>query len=207
MNTNPDETTLALWLDDELTGEQLAAVESWAANHPDQLAARAQIREWRSMVASAVPATEEPPYPDFFNSRILQSIRETAPREHATSAVTGSEKALASGSFWSGWKGWFMPAAACAGMVLAFWSGTKAAKPGAIVEYDVSNAPRAIPVEQLVYTPDMGVNAELFASSHASATVIVLNGVAAIPDSTDFFSTVENFGDRDIDSTADLQSE
>ena len=201
MNTNPDETTLALWLDDELTGEELAAVESWAQNHPDQLAARAQIREWRSMVASAVPATEEPPYPDFFNSRILQSIRETAPHEAAPHQAPVVAKKP------SFWKGWFMPLAACAGMVLAFWTGTKAAKPGDIVEYDVSNAPRAIPVEQLVYTPDMGVNAELFASSHASATVIVLSGVAAIPDSTDFFSTVENFGDRDIDSTADLESE
>ncbi len=31
MNTNPDEATLALWLDDELTGENLAAVEAWAS--------------------------------------------------------------------------------------------------------------------------------------------------------------------------------
>jgi len=201
MNTNPDETTLALWLDDELTGEDLAAVESWAMNHPDQLAARQEIREWRTLLASAVPATEEPPYPDFFNSRILQSIRESAPGEatpprHETPAKKNPPF----------WKTWWMPLAACAGMALAFWTGTKTAKPALVADYDVSNAPKAIPVEQLVYTPDKGVNAELFASSHAAATIIVLNGVAAIPDTTDFFSTVENFGDREIDSTADIDT-
>ena len=47
MNTNPDEAALALWLDDELTGEQLAAVEAWAAGQPEQLSAREEIREIR----------------------------------------------------------------------------------------------------------------------------------------------------------------
>jgi len=61
MNTNPDEATLALWLDDELTGEQLAAVEAWAANQPEKIAAREGIRRWRATMAAAIPASEEPP--------------------------------------------------------------------------------------------------------------------------------------------------
>ena len=36
MNTNPDETTLALWLEDELTGAELAAMDAWAADMPEQ---------------------------------------------------------------------------------------------------------------------------------------------------------------------------
>ena len=106
MNTNPDEITLALWLDDELTGAELAKVEAWAAEHPEQFEARARIREWRAHLSSAMPANEEPPYPDFFNSRVLQAIQ-SAP------AVT----AKSNGSFW---RSWFIPAAACAGMVMAF---------------------------------------------------------------------------------------
>ena len=43
MNMNPDEATLALWLDDELTGPEKAVVEAWASQHPDQLAAREEI--------------------------------------------------------------------------------------------------------------------------------------------------------------------
>lgn len=189
MNTNPDEETLALWLDDELTGESLAAVESWAIHQPDQLAARDEIRNWRSLLARTIPSLEEPPYPDFFNSRIQQAIRET------------SLKVTRKPSYWNAW---FMPLAACAGMALSFWIGTQSNTPK--MEYDVAGAPKAIPVEPIVYTPEKGVEAEWFASSNASATVIVLNGVAAIPDTTDFSETVYLPTDRDFDATAESSS-
>jgi hypothetical protein len=190
MNTNPDEATLALWLDDELTGSEQAAVEAWAAGQPEQLAAREEVRRWRKMIASAVPASEEPPFPDFFNSRILQAIQ--APPTPKTTAAPAKERSI--------WRSWLVPLTACAGMALAFWVGKQSQ---AVPEYDVSNAPRAIPVEPMVYTPETGVKAEWFASSKASATVIVLNGVTAIPDSTDFSETVYLPTDREIDSTAD----
>lgn len=191
MNTNPDEATLALWLDDELTGRELAAVEAWANGRPEQLAAREEIRRWRETMASAISASEEPPYPDFFNSRVQQSIREQAPK-----AETPAHRAF--------WKSWLMPATACAGMVLAFWVGKETQS---VPEYDVANAPRAIPVEPVVYTPESGVNAEWFASAKASATVIVLNGVTAIPDTMDFSETAAVPVDREIDSMADNQVE
>ncbi len=190
MNTSPDEATLALWLDDELTGEELAGMESWASRHPAQLAAREGIRRWRATISAAIPASEEPPYPDFFNTRVLQAIRESAAE---AKTVTGKRPF---------WRSWLMPMAACAGMVLAFWVGVKSANSPA---YDVAGAPKAIPVEPVVYTPENGVDAEWFASYHASATVIVLNGVAAIPDSTDFSETVVNPMIREIDSTASLE--
>jgi anti-sigma factor RsiW len=183
----PDETTLALWLDDELTGSDLASVEAWAATQPEQLAAREEIRRWREMVTSNMAASVEPPYPDFFNSRVLQSIREQAP------VPTPPEKK----PFF--WKSWLMPIAACAGMAFTFWAGMKTQS---VPEIDVTGAPRAIPVDPVVYTPENGVNAEWFTSSEASATVIVLNGINAIPDSMDFSETVYVPMDREIDSTA-----
>jgi anti-sigma factor RsiW len=187
MNTNPDEAALALWLDDELAGGDLAAVETWASGRPAQLAAREEVRRWRAMMA-AIPAAEEPPYPDFFNSRVLQSIREQASKLEPVPKK----------SFFR--QSWLMPLAACAGMALAFWVGTKT---HATADFDVAGAPRAIPVEPVVYTPETGVKAECFASTQASAMVVVLNGVAAIPDATDFSETVEVPRLREIDSTAD----
>jgi hypothetical protein len=187
MNMKPDETTLALWLDDELIGTELASMEAWAATQPEQLAAREEIRRWRETVTANVAASVEPPYPDFFNSRILKSIRE---QTHAPSLL---EKKPFS------WKSWLMPAAACAGMALTFWAGMKTQ---AVPEIDVAGAPRAIPVDPVLYTPENGVNAEWFTSREASATVIVLNGITAIPDSMDFSETVYVPMDREIDSTA-----
>lgn len=191
MNTNPDETKLALWLDDELHGEELAAVEAWAKDHPQHLAAREEIRQWRGLMASAIPAAEEPPYAEFFNGRIARAIREQS-AESKTAAIQRRS-----------WQSILMPLAACAGMVLAFWLGGKTAKP-AIPEINVAGAPKAIPVDPILYTPEKGVKAEWFSSAEASATVIVLNGVSAIPDTIDFSKTASHGGEREIDATAEF---
>jgi hypothetical protein len=104
------------------------------------------------------------------------------------------------------WQSWVMPLAACAGMVLAFWLGMKTKSEPARPGFDVAGVPRAIPVEPILYTPDRGVKAEWFASSDASATVIVLNGVDAIPDDMDFSKTVTMPEGGEINSTADRQA-
>jgi hypothetical protein len=194
MNTNPDETRLALWLDDELHGEDLAAFEAWVAGQPQHFAAREEIRRHRKMMAAVIPAAVEPPYADFFNSRISRVIREQ-------SALTAP---IASRSF--SWRALLMPLAACAGMALAFLAGTRMTKPAA-PQINVAAIPRAIPVEPVLYTPERGVEAEWISSSDAAATVIVLNGVDAIPDETDFSETVSLQGGGEIDSTAATEPE
>jgi hypothetical protein len=144
------------------------------------------------MMASELPSSQEPPYPEFFNHRVTRSIREMEARPAAIpKAASGFS-----------WRSWFMPVAACAGMAIAFWLGGK--RTDGVPEIDVAGAPRAIPVEPVLYTPESGVSAEWFASAEASATVIVLNGVEAIPDATDFSETVFLKGQREIDSTAAL---
>jgi hypothetical protein len=192
---NPDETRLALWLEDELQGEELAAFEVSLSGRQDLIAARDEARRWRKMMSTALPASEEPPYPEFLNHRVARSILELDMKP----VVPEKPKAGFS------WRSWFMPAAACAGMVFAFWLGGKQA--GGVAEIDVTGAPRAIPVEPILYTPESGVSAEWFASVEASATVIVLNGVDAIPDTTDFSETVYLKHEREIDSTAALDKQ
>lgn len=190
MNTNPDETRLALWLDDELTGTDLSEMEAWAATHPEHLAAREELRSFRNMMAAHLPASEEPPYPDFFLSRINQGIRDlqvTAMPAKPTAAV-------------SFWKSWVMPLAACAGMVLAFGIGKRS--------NEAAGALTVVPsVSPVVYTPEEGVDAEWFASAGANANIIVLQGVAAIPDSTDFSETVYVPTVSESDRTATREKE
>ncbi|MEX1115761.1 MAG: hypothetical protein WEB53_10965 [Akkermansiaceae bacterium] len=188
MNTIPDEAKLALWLDDELEGEDLASFEAWVTSQPEHLAAREEVRRWRALMASAIPAFEEPPYPDFFNSRVIHAIREQQPKV----VVSAHRRPF--------WKSLLMPVAACAGMVLAFWVGAKSQNTSP--EYVVDGAPRAIPVDPLLYTPETGVDAEWF-TSEASSMVIVLNGVRAIPDTMDFTATSYVPNERESDSTAD----
>jgi hypothetical protein len=193
MNMNPDETRLALWLEDELHGQELADFENSLAGRPELFAAREETRRWRGMIRTALPATEEPPYPDFLNHRVMHGIR-------AIQARHEDPPARPSGSF--SWRQWFMPVAACAGMLAAFWLGGRI--PAGSSGIDVTGAPRAIPVEPILYTPENGVSAEWFASTEASATVIVIHGVDAIPDSTDFSKTVFLDPQRDAGSTAGM---
>jgi hypothetical protein len=194
MNTNPDETKLALWLDDELTGEELTTFEASLGNQPELLAAREEVRHWRKMMRDALPASEEPPHAEFFSARIARTIREGVQESDRPQ----QKKPIS-------WQGWWMPLAACAGMGFAFFVGLKS-QPGP-PEINVAGAPKAIPVEPIVYTPDGDVDAEWFASSEASATVIVLNGVDAIPDTMDFSETAAAPAEREIDSTAGNEPE
>jgi len=187
MNTKPDDETLALWLDDELEGDAFSSVEAWAAGQPDQLAARQAIREWRGTMSAAIPKAEEPPYPEFFNSRVLAAIAdlEKAPPQVIDARV----------SWWR--SAWFMPTAAAAGMALAFWMGTRTS--AVVAPPSVVEVTSASPV---VYTPETGVRADYFASRNADATVIVLDGVPAISDALDFRETAAVTPERDADSTA-----
>lgn len=191
MNTNPDETKLALWLDDELNGDELAAMDAWAAQMPEQLDARRELRAYRKTMSAALPASEELPYPDFFLSRVNQGIRDLRSAEHLAAPAS------AAAPFW---KSWFLPVAACAGMVLAFGIGRQSFND----RRPMANAPTAKPA---VYTPEEGVDAEWFSSSGAGATVIVLQGVSAIPDSTDFSETVYVPTASEADRTAGQRNE
>ena len=189
MNTNPDETRLALWLDDELAGTDLAEMDTWAADKPDQLAAREELRGYRGIMAKNLPASIEPPFPDFFLTRVNQGIRDLQVAEEKTAApVAAPARAF--------WRSWLMPAAAFAGMVFAFGIGKQSREPAG----NLTAVPSLAPV---VYTPEDGVDGEWFASSNAGATVIVLEGVSAIPDSTDFSETVYVPTARESDRTAD----
>jgi hypothetical protein len=194
MNTNPDDTKLALWLDDELTGSELAEMNAWAAAHPEHLKAQLELRKFRETLSQNIPSSEEPPYPDFFLSRINQGIRE----------IEMSSTPTAKTIHGSLWRAWLMPLAACAGMVLAFVIGRQSgAKPQPIV---VENPTETL-IAPLVYAPEDGVYAEWVPAAKNKATVILLRGVTAIPDSTDLSETVYLPTPKESDNTASLEPE
>ena len=192
MNTNPDEAKLALWLDGELRGVELAEFETALrarGDYQELLNQKDDLERWKSMVASAVPASEEPPYPDFFNSRIEAAIQAGRP------AVPARDL-----GFW--WRRWFMPVAACAGMAMAFWLGARSQSRPA--EIDVAGAPKAIPVEPVLYTPESGVEAEFIAGRGDGSPVIVLGGLDAIPDEKEFSATAGVYPKDEEESMAGL---
>lgn len=191
MNTTPDEELLALWVDDALDGPSASEVEAWASARPEWLERREQARQVTPWLKSGLAAAEEPPYAEFFNARIARELsRETAP------AVS---PAYESGRFWR----WFLPATAVAGMMVCFWAGTRMA-PSPMVSMPEPVPAPAAPAPYL-YTPEKGVKAAYFASEPAEAMVIVLDGVAAIPDSFEIPDTASVTSEPES-ATAELQT-
>ena len=95
-----------------------------------------------------------------------------------------------------------MPATAVAGMALTFWLGTHVPQPQSAPVAVTPATPAASPA---LYTPDVQVKADYFSSAKAGATVIVLDGVEAIPDDMDFSNTaaVDTPDDSDFTASSD----
>lgn len=172
MKTKPDDESLALWMDGELEGAALERVEAWVADHPELLAERDAARALGEQLRAHIAADVEPPYPEFFNQKILRTIADEA--NESTGEANES----------SGWRAWWQwlsaPVAvplSLAAMALCFYLGTQMGS-GTAVPLDE----RVVVSAASVYTPDGTVHADMFRSSDADATVIVLEGLEALPD-------------------------
>ncbi len=173
--TQPDETTLTLWIDGELEGEALQGVEAWALENPEIIAERDAIQAMNANIKEHVPSSIEPPYPDFFNQHILRHIGDEA----AT-----AERSQQKSGFWR----WFAtPAAACV-MAVCFYMGTQ------VGEVADSAPPLTVTQVPPVYTPDGAVSANIFSSENA--TVIVLEGLDDIPDDLEMVGISSERGTR-----------
>lgn len=178
MKTQPDETTLTLWMEGELEGDELTRIEAWAQDQPEILAERDAVQAMSADIRGNIPASIEPPYSDFFNQRILR---------HINDAVIPAAAEQQKGSFFQPFGRWLAIPVAAGVMVVCFYMGTQVGEgpdPTAPV-YTVSAAPT-------VYTPDGGVSGAMFNSEDAGATVIVLEGLEDIPDDLEMVGAPSN---------------
>lgn len=168
MNTKPDNELLALWVEDELDVGVHTEVEAWAAGQPEWSERRELARQTKTLLGTVLSADEDLPNGEFFNARIRREIevRETAP----TPAKGTGRPVL----------GWLVPLTAAACLMLGFWVGRGGPQANLV-------PPPVADLTPVLYTPQKGVNAEL--SKSEEATVIVLAGVDAIPDSWEIPAT------------------
>ena len=166
---NRNDELITQWIDGELDGDAEAEFNSlFAADREFAERAKAQAASIGEALRGGLPAELEPPYPEFFNSQIQKHIRdkENAGGQHAESAEP-------SFSVLSWLKSPFTIAAAAAAVfVLMINRGGEPAGQGA-----------GLPTVVGTYAPDplvQVVRAEY--DEEAEATVIMLTGLARIPD-------------------------
>lgn len=178
MNTQGNEELITRWIDGDLNEEHSPELVQLLQEQP----------ELRGMREAAVGVGQhlrehvaDLPHKDFFTSQLIRRIERDETTVAPTEATTRSS--------WFGEIGrWLLPTAFAA-LTAGFFVGRSA---NDVPEKVVGN------VQTLeVYTPGQGISAELVNSSRDQPAVIVLSGMAAIPDSVDIASL-----SKELDSTS-----
>jgi len=163
-----NEDLLTRWIDGQLTPEEAARVEQHLATDPQSLRDKEEAAHIRTLLRSHLPASAEPPSPEFFTSSVMEEIRRETPAPRPAAAKRQSAS-------WLSWlrTPWFAPAASAAILALAFVIWRPA-------------GPSSQPAELLAqaYTPDASITATAYYSEEAEATVIDLQNVT-VPDDRD----------------------
>lgn len=163
----PDDQLLGRWLDGELTPEEAARFEAMMAADPALREEAQSMKKMGEDIRAHVTMDREVPHADFFNSQIMERI--TAEQQAEQRAKTGS-KATAS----AGWLDWLrMPwvyAGAAAVLVAGFFL--------------LQNRPLSTDGHTQIlslYAPSATVKATASYNADADATVLMLDGLEAIP--------------------------
>ncbi len=164
MNTQPDEILITQWMDGELTGDDLARMDAYAAENPELLELRAQSQSIAAEMKGR--ASSDVPYADFFTTQVMRKIE----LEDAGPTAVPTKS-----SFIENLSQWMLPTA-LAMMAVSFYLGTQLQGLGT-TDQTAENAE--------VYTADSRVEARLVAGKGDSPTVIVLTGWESESDALD----------------------
>lgn len=176
------EEDLLRWADGLLKDERLEAVNKHLQTQP---ALRAELENSRLVGAALreeIPAHIEPPYHDFFNTRIMRAVRDEQMSQYAEISAKPSlfEKLR-----------WLVLPITAGALALAFVAGMNMSpvasggpKPLARIE--------SAEEQPSVYLPSTSLQANVVAGVDRDVNLIVLDGLKDIPDDVNFsLSTVD----------------
>ena len=169
MKNDRKEELLTRWMDDGLSDEELRELEPVLTEHPELYEERADYARLREELQAAIPAEVEPPFPDFFNSRLERMVREEGRGASKADSLRGE------GVFNRIWLWWMAPAATAA-VVAAFLLGMKSAQPasqGGVVDAAAGSE---------VYSPLASVSTEVILDRESDSTLLVVEGLAPLAD-------------------------
>ena len=168
MNDDRKEELLTRWMDDKLSGEELAELDPILSEYPELHEEREEYLRLQKELREAIPMEADPPYPDFFNSHLERQIRELdqAQEQAAPRRSVGALDRM---------KIWWMAPAGTAAVVMAFLLGMKSAQPD--LENVMINA-----TGSEVYSPLASVSTEVILDEDSEATLLVVEGLDPLSD-------------------------
>lgn len=169
------EELIVKWVDHRLSDEESFQLER-AIEEDGSL--RAQLEEMAKLkraIQSEIPASVEPPYPDFFNSQLLRKvdleIASQQPRERVK-------------RWWQDLRWAWAPTAALS-LVLAFLAGKRMSEPGSfssLSQFSKTSLPS-------VYFSEESLQAEVIADGEGDVSAILVSGLSKLDDRNSFATT------------------
>ena len=169
MKNDRKEELLTRWMDDGLSDEELRELEPVLDESPELHKERADYIRLREDLRAAMPAEVDPPFPDYFNSRLGRVIREGS---RASSSAESPRAARGLNRLWF----WWMVPAATGAVVFAFLLGMKSgqsANPAAVVDSAAGSE---------VYSPLASVSTEVILDRESNSTLLIVEGLAPLED-------------------------
>lgn len=176
MKKEKTEELFVKWIDGQLSPDEEKQLDTLMQ---DDSAIEAELQEMKSLsgvMKKEIPASVEPPYGDFFNSKLMRKvdlqIRSQRPAEKAQ-------------RWWQSMRWAWAPVSALA-LVLSFFAGHRIARPDQ--PKFTNTTANASPATALptVYFAGESLDAEVIADSQGDVSAIVVNGLSAIRDDIDF---------------------
>lgn len=172
------------WIDGELSPSEEKQLHALMENDPEMGADLHEMKAVAQSLKAELPASVEPPYGDFFNSQLMRKV------DLQVAAQRPAKKAV---RWWQSLRWAWAPVGALA-LVLSFFAGHRISRPGAeggLAETGKgAQAVDAMAALPTVYFAGEAMDADVIANADGDVSVIVVNGISAIPDDVDFSVTV-----------------
>lgn len=182
MNKNRKEELLTRWLDDALSDEEVRELEPVLAENPEWHDERKQYRKMRGELRAAIPAEQEPPYPDFFNTHLERLVQEAMRSEKGA----GTRRGAGPGRLWTLWLAPAAAAAVVAAFILGMNSAPRSAPPvvgaGGVGSVEGNRLLDAPGENGEAYSPLSSVSTDIIHDDALGATLIVVEGLEELSD-------------------------
>jgi anti-sigma factor RsiW len=164
MKTPSEDHDLIRWLDGEMSPTERERFAARLEADPGLKAEAEAMRQLGATLRAHLPTEMPVPHSDFFNSQIQVRLAQEDEAERRLSARP------------AGWLAWFrLPGFATAITAAA------AVVIAAVIIWKQDGEPQGESVVLSTYTPNPGVQARAFHSNEAQATVLMLEGLEAMP--------------------------
>ncbi len=176
MKKEKTEELFVKWIDGLLTSEEEVQLAALVKDDPGIEAGLQEMKVFGETMKSEIPGSVEPPYGDFFNSKLMRKV----------DLQIQSQRPAKKAERWRQSMRWAWAPAGALALVLSFFAGHRLARPADPGVAQVEKRSDRMSELPTVYFTGESLEAKVISDSLGNVSAIVVNGLSAISDDIDF---------------------